>query len=81
MFSLASLLYSLEALDNHTMACWLQGILGQALQQLRQLFERLPAVSAAAADADARFDHVCKHVRLQIEESSAKAAVIGMMSM
>ena len=51
----------------------LQGVLGQALPQLRQLFERLPAASAAA-DADARFDHFCKYVWPQIKESSAKGA-------
>jgi len=51
----------------------LQGVLGQALPQLRQLFERLPAASATA-DADARFDHFCKYVWPQIKESSAKGA-------
>ena len=49
----------------------LQGVLGQALPQLRQLFERLPAASATA-DADARFEHFCSHVWPQIKEASAK---------
>ena len=43
----------------------------QALPQLRQLFERLPAASATA-DADARFEHFCGHVWPQIKEASAK---------
>ena len=48
----------------------LQGVLGQALPQLRQLFERLP-VASAAADADARFAHFTAHVWPQIKEASA----------
>ena len=52
----------------------LQGVLGQALPQLRQLFERLPAASAAA-DADTRFVHFCSHVWPQIKEASAKGAL------
>lgn len=41
------------------------------MPQLRQLFERLPAASAAA-DADTRFEHFCAYVWPQIKESSAK---------
>lgn len=47
----------------------LQGVLGQALPQLRQLFERISAPSAAA-DADTRFAHFTAHVWPQIKESS-----------
>jgi len=73
-------MYSLEAPNIHAMARWLHGVLRQALPQLHELFERLPAASAAA-DADVRFDHVCKCVWLQIKESSDKAVVIASRSM
>lgn len=56
-----------------------QGLLGQALPQLRQLFECLPAASAAA-DADARFEHFCAHVWPHIKESSAKGAQRSLLS-
>ncbi len=52
----------------------LQGFLGQALPQLRQLFDRFPAASAAA-DADARFEQFRAHVWPQIKESSATGAL------
>ena len=48
----------------------LQGVLGQALPQLRQLFEHISAPSAAG-DADVRFAHFTAHVWPQIKESSA----------
>jgi hypothetical protein len=56
-----------------------QGLLGQALPQLRQLFERLPAASAAV-DADARFEHFRAHVWPHIKESSAKGALQCLLS-
>ena len=56
-----------------------QGLLGQALPQLWQLFERLPAASAAV-DADARFEHFRAHVWPHIKESSAKGALQCLLS-
>jgi len=48
-----------------------QGVLGQVIPQVRQLFERLP-VAAAAADADARFEHFRANVWPRIKETGAK---------
>lgn len=54
----------------------MQGVLGQVIPQLRQLFERLPA-AAAAADADARFEHFRANVWPRIKETGAKGASLA----
>lgn len=46
----------------------LQGVLGQIITPVRQLFERLPA-SNAASDADKRFEHFCRRVWPRIKEN------------
>ena len=44
--------------------------MGHTLSPVRQVFERIPSVDAAA-DADSRFQHFKKHVWLRIKESGA----------
>lgn len=50
--------------------CWPQGVLGQTLNPVRQLFERLP-MSSTATDADARYDYFVKKVWPRIKESGS----------
>ena len=47
-----------------------QGVLGQVVPQVRQMYERLPRASAAA-DADARFEHFRSQIWPRIQEAGS----------
>ena len=49
-------------------------MLGQVIPQVRQLFERLPAATAAA-DADVRFEHFRSNLWPRMKETGAKGAL------
>jgi U3 small nucleolar RNA-associated protein 25 len=53
-----------------------QGVLGQVIPQVRQMFERLPAPTAAA-DADARFEHFRANLWPRMKETGAKGAALS----
>lgn len=51
-----------------------QGVLGQIIPQVRQMFERLPTATAAA-DADARFEHFRVNLWPRMKETGAKGVL------
>ena len=53
--------------------CMLQGVLGQVVPQVHQVFERLPGASPAS-DADARFERFRSQVWPRIREAGASGA-------
>ncbi|KAK9917706.1 hypothetical protein WJX75_007366 [Coccomyxa subellipsoidea] len=56
-----------------------QGVLGQVIPQVRQMFERLPAPTAAA-DADARFEHFRANLWPRMKETGAKGQLVFVSS-